>query len=98
MSAIYDLKIAKLYIDNVLTDLKENPEQTTLTDLLNACESIDRYYKEGFCAECDVDYGEQEGTTYEHGTEMEFYIESSAWHDISKAIRVLRPPKGKKDE
>lgn len=91
MSMMDDLERAQNLIQRVITDLNEEPEKEALTELLDACESLDRYYKERFCAECDLDYGEEPGTTYEHGISLEFYIEADWWHTISQAIRKLRP-------
>lgn len=93
MGLTRDLETAQVLISRVLVDLKENPETDALTDLLDACESIDRYYKEHFCAGCDFDFDKKIGTTYEDGISLEFYIEADWWHDISKAIRILRPEK-----
>jgi len=96
MSVSYDLERAQHLIQRAIDDLKEAPEKETIAELLDACEAVDRHYKERFCHECDLDYGEEEGTTYEHGISLEFYIEADWWHDISKAIRKLRPVKDEK--
>lgn len=99
MTIINNLESAQQYIDAALHDLKETPEKDALNSLLNACENIDTYYKETFCASCDSEYGdEKEGYTYENGISLEFYIEASWWHDVSKAIRLLRPNKDENND
>lgn len=89
----FKLEQAQRLIDSALTDLKENPEIDAVDTLLDACESIDLYYKNRFCKEMDSEYNDPEGTTYEHGISLEFYIEADWWHDVSKALRILRPEK-----
>jgi len=96
MSISYDLERAKNLIQNVIKELEEAPEKKAIIELINACEAIDRYYKERYCAELDLDYNEPDGTTYEEGICLEFYIEAEWWHDVSKALRKLRTPEDEK--
>jgi hypothetical protein len=71
------------------TELENTPKDEALRALIKACEDLDVYYKE-FCNELDHEYDVPEGTTYEEGFNMEFYIEAYQWHEISLALRTLR--------
>ena len=68
---------------------EQTPEREHIAKLIEACERLDEYYKD-WCEEIDDEYGDERGTAYEQGTNMEFYIESSEWHNISEALRELR--------
>lgn len=84
----YRLKIANNYLTQVIEDLNEAPEKSTIVDLLDACKDIDIYY-EKYCEECDEQWGDSPGTAYEEGMNLEFYIEASWWHRVSKELRKL---------
>jgi len=86
----YELKRAQNIIQQAAKDLESAPEKADIVELIDACERVDLYYKERFCEELDADYEEAEGTTYENGISLEFYIEADWWHDISLALRKLR--------
>ncbi len=90
MSYEDDLVDAKNIIGNAIKAIKENPKQPAIADLLDALEVIDEHYRD-FCVGCDADFDEKPGYTYKHGISLEYYIESSWWHDVSKALRVIRP-------
>jgi len=83
-----NLEYAKRYIDAAISKLDETPDKDAIADLLIALEGIDEYYK-SFCESLDEDQGEEIGTSYEHGVNLEFYIESEWWHDVSIALRKL---------
>ena len=89
--AVRDLEIAKQYLESALKQLDNAPELNAIVDLINACEAIDENYREG-CLELDDDWGEKEGTTYDRGYSIEYYIEASWWNDVSQALRKLRKP------
>jgi hypothetical protein len=82
------LQTAKRYLDAAIQDLETAPEKTALVDLLRAIRSIDNYYKD-WCDEIDEENNDTQGTTYEEGVSMEFYIEADWWHDVSVALRKL---------
>lgn len=86
-----DLKIAHSYITAVLERIEANEKvsETSLVDLIRACERVDAYYKQ-FCAECDADWGDDEGSAYRDGVSLEFQIEADWWHSISLALRKLK--------
>lgn len=71
--------------------LDETPNLEAISELLDALIPVELYYKYRYCMGYDLDY-QEEGTAYEEGTSMEFYIESSWWHDISKALRKIVLP------
>ena len=85
----WTLKSARHQIDDALQLLEKAPEKTAIIDLINACEKIDRHYEEE-CKAVDEAYDEEEGFHYEHGFNMEYYIESDWWHEISVALRKLK--------
>lgn len=91
MTVKTDLKIAHSYIANVLDRLEtdEKMGETSLADLVEACERVDAYYKQ-WCRELDEETMEDEGTSYRDGISLEFQIEADWWHDISLALRKLR--------
>lgn len=84
------LERSRNIIDRVVEELKTSPEKCAIVDLLKACEVIDAYYRKEYCDTSDEDYGEPIGTAYKHGISLEFYIESSWWHDVSVQLRKLR--------
>jgi len=86
---VNNLETAQKYIAQALTDIKENPEQDALVNLLDAIQALEWHYQD-FCEGCDVEFDEEKGTTYRKGISLEFYIESSLWHDVSKAFRLIR--------
>ncbi len=57
--------------------------------LIRACETVDRQYKE-MCDQADSDYGDDPGTNYQTGMNIEFYIQASDWHTISTALRKIK--------
>lgn len=87
------LIFAKNYIDAALKDLNEAPEKNDIAELLYLLKELDAYYKE-WCTEHDEETGEDEGTTYEHGVSLEFYLEAEDMHDISLALRKLENGNG----
>lgn len=97
-TVLWNIEHAKRLLTTVEEDLKNAPEKADIVELMEACERIDRYYKNRFCVEMDAEYGEDEGTTYEDGISLEFYIEADWWHDISVVLRKLRVVKEKSDD
>jgi len=93
----WDLVRARRLIEDVEEKLKEAPELEAIVELLDAVEKLDNNYRDCFCHDCDLNWGEEPGTTYEGGTSMEFYIESDWWHDVSMALRKLRDRTIKED-
>lgn len=87
------LIFAKNYIDAALKDLNEAPEKSAIAELLYLLKGLDTYYKE-WCAEHDETVGDDEGTTYEHGVSLEFYLEADDMHDLSLALRKLENENG----
>ena len=85
----WELEIAKQHLDAALQLLEGTPEKTAIIDLLKACELIDNHYKR-YCKRIDEDYGDPEGTAYEHGFNMTYEIDSDWWQDVSEALRLLR--------
>ena len=82
------LNTAKRNIDAALELLAKTPEKNAILTLIEACRAVDERYQE-FCEEQDDAYGQPIGTTYQEGINLEFYIESDAWHTISCALREL---------
>lgn len=85
------LEEAKELIKSVQTELEGSPDYENIgrfKRLIEACEVIEERYKE-YCEGCDDDLGLKSGETYKEGIHMEFYIESSDWHEISLALREL---------
>ena len=89
MSINYNLETAERLIKEARQELEEALEKTAITELINACEALDRHYK-NYCAEVDADNGDEPGTAYEGGFSMTYYIEGDWWQTISEALRVLR--------
>ena len=90
--AEYELESAVRLIEGVLQKFKDSPEQSAIVELIRACEGIDRHYKKT-CEQIDLDNNDPAGTAYEYGFNMEYYIESDWWQEISEALRVLRKDK-----
>jgi len=90
MSSINRLEKAQELIDIVIQDHKENPDHDILIQMLDALEVIEDHYRE-FCEGCDKDFNFPDGDTHEKGINLEYYIEASWWHDVSKQLRLLRP-------
>ena len=90
-----DVKTAAQYAINHLEDFKhrliesENVDQVLLSQLLKKLEVIDDYYKTT-CEEGDEQEGLEPGTTYKTGYNMEFYIESIWWDDVSQIFRKIK--------
>lgn len=85
------LEEATRLIQEVAKSLEDSPEHEksqAAKFLIEKCEIIEERYKE-YCEECDDSFGYEPGTSYKEGVNMEFYIESSDWHQISLALRVL---------
>ena len=86
----------RMYVEQAVTRLTKaleridnEPALGVITDLIEACEEIDRHYK-AMCDETDDYHKDPVGTSYENGINIEFYIETSWWHTISLALRKLR--------
>ncbi len=88
MTIVNDLEEAQTYIEFALREIKATPEKADMADLIEACMKLEEHYEE-FCKGCDQDFYEEEGTTYRNGISLEFYIESSLWHNVSKALREI---------
>ncbi len=88
MTIVNDLEDAQRLIEIALRDLKDTPEKVAIANLIEACMMLEENYKE-FCTACDQDFYDKEGTTYRDGISLEFYIESSLWHNVSKALREI---------
>jgi len=97
-NVFWNLEKAQQCLTQVESDLNNAPEIADIVELLDAVEAVDNYYRDNFCLECDANWGEEPGNTYEDGTSMEFYIEADWWHDISLALRKLRDRKPNEDE
>ncbi len=82
------LVYARDYINSVIRDIENAPQKEAIVDLLKVCQSLDEYYKE-YCDELDVANGDEVGTAYRDDPNVEFYIDTSNWHDISLALRKL---------
>jgi hypothetical protein len=87
---IEKLLAAKTRLDDVISLLEHEPELGAISDLIEACEDIDYYYKHHVCKERDDGDGLVDGTTYKNGMNVEFYIEAEDWHRVSLALRKLR--------
>lgn len=85
-----DIDTAMICAERALKKLDEEPSLTAISDLIQACNVVEDYYREEFCPSLDREYGEPEGTTYEQGANLEFYIEADWWHYISLALRRLK--------
>lgn len=75
-------------LDVLIDELDDEPKVGQVIDLLHSCQVIDAYYKH-LCDETDHFDGVAEGTSYENGINIEFYIEASWWHEVSLALRAL---------
>ena len=89
MSINYNLETAERLIKEARQELEEAPEKTAITELINACETLDRHYKK-YCGEVDFVNDDEPGTAYEGGFSMSYSIEGDWWQKISEALRVLR--------
>ena len=71
---------------------KGNLTHLTLGNLIEKgdvlCEICQEPIKE-YCDELDVANGDEVGTAYRDDPNVEFYIDTSNWHDISLALRKL---------
>ncbi len=85
---IDNLTKAKMLIDEAINELERSPEKEIVSELIAACKRIDIHYKEA-CEEIDAALREKNGTAYRDGWNMEYYIESSLWHDVSVQLRKL---------
>ncbi len=88
----YRLEQAECLIKGILQELDSAPEKSEIAGLLAACDVIDEKYKE-FCDNHDDFSGEEAGTTYKNGINIEFEIEADWWHDVSLLLRKLRENK-----
>ncbi len=86
---IDNLTKAKMLIDEAIGELKSTPEKKIIAELLAACEIIDAHYKEA-CDDIDDALREKQGTAYRDGWNMEYYIESDWWHQVSIQLRKLK--------
>lgn len=84
-----DLQHAINVIQSVKVQLTQTPETSAIVELIKACEHLDEYYKR-MCDDMDLDSDDPEGTTYQEGISIEFYIEADLWHDVSVQLRKLR--------
>jgi hypothetical protein len=85
------LKTTALYLKRAIEVLEETPSLTINADLLQALEQIDLRYNE-WCNTMDMQWGQTEGTSYEDGISMEFYLEATDWHKVSVILRKLKMP------
>jgi len=92
MDVSWELEQAKSLIDRALLRIENAPEAGALITVLEECEKLDRHYKK-YCEEIDLNNGDEIGTAYEYGFNMEYYIEGDWWQTISEALRVLRKDK-----
>jgi len=89
MSIKQDIEIAQAYLKKVKRGIEDTPNLEALNELMEALIPIELHYRDNFCAGCDRDFGDEPGSAYEEGISMEYYIESSWWHDVSLALRKL---------
>lgn len=89
---IRDLEAVRDRIDSVIDDMNGAPEKSDIIELIRACETLDKHYKEYFCEENDMEEDLPKGTTYndDDGEMIEYYLEAGTWHTISKILRNLR--------
>ena len=89
----YDISDRLQQISHQLTEVSAHldaaPVKADTADLMAALKVIEDYYKDDFCHNCDIDFGESPGTTYKTGISLEFYIEADWWHNVSLALRKL---------
>ncbi len=90
-SILDDVNRALTFLERVKEDLEANETIGLNADLLRTLLILDERYKE-FTLSWDEDDDEDPGTVYnsKYGVNVEFYIEASDWHDISKALRVWK--------
>ena len=79
-----DVHSAKAYLERAANDLDAEKSIGAIPDILRALLMFDETYKEWCTRYNSVD---EAIDTWENGTSMEFYIESSDWHDVSVALR-----------
>jgi len=58
-TVLWNIEHAKRLLATVEEDLKNAPEKADIAELMEACERIDQYYKNRFCAEMDAEYDEK---------------------------------------
>lgn len=92
MSTETKLTQVKFLIESILEDFNEiqtlTPEKTAIHELIRLVKRLNAEYLD-WCLEMDDEFGYPHGTTYEEGTCLEYYIESTDMHDLSKIIRKL---------
>ena len=93
MKIEHRLQYAKNYIDAVLEDLEKTPEKSDIAELLYQVKCLNMGYQE-WCKEMDEERGDPEGTCYEHGVCIEYYMEAEDMHDLSLALRKLENENG----
>lgn len=84
----YHIELAERQLAVVKELVEQAPELDAITDLISACQKIEYHYQE-FCKEMDENFGDEPGTSYEEGVNIEYYIEADWWHDVSVALRKL---------
>lgn len=87
-SPLMDIATAKELLDRAEQNLEKAPERDAIIRLLGACQATDVLYKE-YCNGIDEANGDPIGESYELDPNIEFYIDTSAWHTISEALREL---------
>jgi hypothetical protein len=85
---IFRLEYIEKQIRTIKSIIETCPDLLALTEIIKTCKEIDDYYKE-FCEQRDEAEGEEKGTNYRDGVNMEFYIEGLDWYTISVALRRL---------
>jgi hypothetical protein len=83
------LKVAMTMIKDVHDSLTWTPAMDIKDELIDLLLELDGRYQD-FCWEADTEMLLEKGTTYEQGINLEFYIEASDWHRISKMIRKFK--------
>jgi len=63
----------------------------TAVELIDTISEVDEKYWD-FCTDLDSVHGEEEGSNYHSpdGTSVEFYIEATDWHKISRLVRHIK--------
>lgn len=82
------LNYARTQITSAIKDLTEAETIGDISSLIRACQQLDEQYEE-MCDDWDIQHGDEPGTTYKTGLNIEFYIEGLDWHDVSLALRKL---------
>lgn len=88
MSTETKLVQAKLLIESIIDDFSKTPEKTATHELIRFVSKLNADYLD-WCLEMDDQFDQPHGTTYEDGISLEYYIEASDMHELSKIIRKL---------